>query len=114
RRSPPAVQRGRSLESVVPDAPIAVSRGSELPPKWIQNYDGKFKGAISVRQALAESRHAATVWVARSVGMERVVETARALGIKSRLTPLLGTALGASEVQLLELANAYRAIASGV
>jgi penicillin-binding protein 1A len=109
-----AFQRGLTLETIVPDAPIAVSRGSDLPAKWIQNYDGKFKGAISVRQALAESRNAATVWVARSIGMERVVETARALGIKSRLLPLLGTALGASEVQLLELANAYRAIASGI
>jgi penicillin-binding protein 1A len=109
-----AFRRGLTLESVVPDAPIAVSRGSDRPPKWIQNYDGKFKGPMTIRQALAESRNAATMWVARSVGIDRVLETARAFGIKSRLNRFLGTALGASEVQLLELANAYRAIASGI
>src|SRR5262249_19795716 len=69
---------------------------------------------IPMREALAESRNAATVRVARSVGMDRVLQTARLLGIRSRLDRYVSTALGASAVDLLELANAYRAMASGV
>jgi penicillin-binding protein 1A len=46
--------------------------------------------------------------------VRRVIATARDLGIRTPLQPYITTALGASEVQLLELANAYRAMASGV
>jgi penicillin-binding protein 1A len=51
--------------------------------------------------------------VASQVGIDEVLETARLLGIHSRLDRYMATALGASGVTLLELANAYRAIASG-
>jgi penicillin-binding protein 1A len=66
-----------------------------------------------VRQALAESRNAVAVWIAREIGVGRVIGTAHRMGIRSPLQPYLSTALGASEVRLLELADAYRAIASG-
>jgi penicillin-binding protein 1A len=67
-----------------------------------------------VRQALAESRNAVAVWIAREVGMTEVNRTARELGIRTPLNPYISTALGASEVRLLELASAYRTMASGV
>ena len=87
--------------------------GRDRPAKSIRNYDGAFKGPIAARQALAESRNAATVWLARTVGMPSVLRTARSLGIRTPLQPYVSTALGSSDVQLLELANAYRSIASG-
>jgi penicillin-binding protein 1A len=64
--------------------------------------------------ALAESRNAVAIWIAGQIGMGSVLETARNLGIRTPLHPYPTTALGASEVTLLELANAYRTIASGV
>jgi membrane carboxypeptidase/penicillin-binding protein len=88
--------------------------GAAAEVKWIANYDATFKGPIPARQALAESRNAVAVWIAESVGMERVIRTCRDLGFRTPLRPYLSTALGASEVQLLELAGAYRAMASGV
>jgi penicillin-binding protein 1A len=109
-----AFQEGVTLDTLVPDSPQLLSMGFKRPAKSVRNYDGEFKGPIAVRQALAESRNAATVWVARAVGMPSVLRTARALGIRTPLQPYVSTALGASEVQLLELANAYRSIASGV
>jgi penicillin-binding protein 1A len=109
-----AFASGATLDSSVPDAPVRVSMGWNRPGKWIANYDGKFKGPIPMRLALAESRNAATVWIARQVGIDPVLQTARALGIESRLQRYVTTALGASEVSLLELANAYRAMASGL
>ena len=54
------------------------------------------------------------VWITREIGLDQVIRTARELGIRSPLQPYISTSLGASEVRLLELANAYRAMASGV
>ncbi len=109
-----AFRHGLTLDATVIDAPISVPAGFGGRVKWISNYDQKFKGPIPVRQALAESRNAAAVWIAKSIGMQRVIRTCRELGMRTPLHPYLSTALGASEVQLLELAGAYRAMASGV
>ncbi|HYU42352.1 MAG TPA: transglycosylase domain-containing protein [Vicinamibacteria bacterium] len=105
---------GEALDNRVADEPVAVSTGLNTPAKWIHNYDYKFKGLIPVRQALAESRNAATIRLAQDVGVREILRTARELGIRTPLQPYITTALGASEVQLLELANAYRALASSV
>jgi penicillin-binding protein 1A len=108
-----AFRRGSKLDMGVWDAPVSVPMGGGRPAKWISNYDQKFKGLIPIRQALAESRNAATIWIAKQVGLPYVLETARELGIRSPLQPYITTALGASEVDLLELANLYRAMAAG-
>jgi penicillin-binding protein 1A len=104
---------GFSLETLVPDQPISVPTGLATPPKWISNYDGQFKGLIPVREALAESRNAVAIWIASQIGIKAVLAMSRELGIQTPLQPYPTTALGASEVNLLELANAYRTIASG-
>jgi penicillin-binding protein 1A len=109
-----AFESGLDLDTTVPDEPIEVPLGSGEDIKWIANYDNQFKGPIPVRQALAESRNAVAVWIAREIGVGTVIRTAHNMGIRSPLQPYLSTALGASEVHLLELADAYRAIASGV
>lgn len=102
-----------NLDTAVPDEPISVSNGGEQDVKWISNYDGQFKGMIPLRMALAESRNAVAIWITEQIGIASVLETARRLGIRTPLHPYVTTALGASEVNLLELANAYRTIASG-
>lgn len=109
-----AFESGMGLDTPVPDEPIAVPLGSAGGVKWIANYDNQFKGTIPIRQALAESRNAAAVWIAREIGVKAVIQSANEMGIRTPLQPYLSTALGASEVRLLELADAYRAIASGV
>jgi penicillin-binding protein 1A len=112
-----AFRNGLTLDAVVPDEPISVPLGSGAEGngvKWIANYDDKFKGPIPARQALAESRNAVAVWIAGAVGMEKVIQTCRDLGFHTTLRPYISTALGASEVRLIELAGAYRAMASGV
>jgi penicillin-binding protein 1A len=109
-----AFRQGLKLDTTVPDEPIAVPMGADRPVKWIANYDNEFKGPIPVRQALAESRNAVAVWITREIGLNRVIRASRELGIRTPLQPYITTALGASEVRLLELAGAYRAMASGI
>ena len=103
-----------TLDSMVPDQPIGVPDGGEQSTKWISNYDGQFKGLIPLRQALAESRNAAAIWLAGQIGIDSVLQTSRSLGIHTPLQPYPSTVLGASKVNLMELANAYRAMASGI
>ena len=105
---------GFTLETLVPDEPISVSTGTGRPLKWISNDDGRFKGLIPIRQALAESRNAVAIWIIEQIGIDSVLRTARSLGVRTPLERYPTTALGASEMTLLELANAYRAMASGI
>jgi penicillin-binding protein 1A len=109
-----AFRQNLTLETTVPDEPISVPMGADRPVKWIANYDNQFKGPMPMRQALAESRNAATVWITREIGLDKVIRTSREMGIRTPLQPYITTALGASEVRLLELAGAYRAMASGL
>lgn len=107
-------QGALDLDTPVPDEPISVVASGDLPLKWISNYDSKFKGIIPARQALAESRNAVAIWIVQQIGIDSVLTTARELGIRTLLHRYDTTALGASEVTLMELANAYRMMASGI
>jgi penicillin-binding protein 1A len=109
-----AFRQNLNLETTVPDEPISVPTGADRPVKWIANYDNRFKGPMPIRQALAESRNAVAVWITREIGLDNVLTTSREMGIRTPLQPYITTALGASEVRLLELASAYRAMASGL
>ena len=102
------------LNTPVSDSPISVGASGGHLPKWIANFDNKFKGIIPARQALAESRNAAAIWIVQQIGIDPVLDTARDIGIHTALHRYDSTALGASDVSLLELANAYRFMASGI
>ena len=101
-----------NLDTLVPDNPISVPDQGDT--KWVSNYDGQFKGMMPLREALAQSRNAVAIWITKRIGIDSVLWTARSLGIQTPLLSYASTALGASEVNLLELANAYRTMASGI
>jgi len=107
-------QGALDLDTPVPDEPIAVATSGDQPVKWISNFDNQFKGIIPARQALAESRNAVAIWITQRIGIDSVLNTARHVGIRTALHRYETTALGASEVTLVELANAYRMMASGI
>jgi penicillin-binding protein 1B len=104
-----AVGRGgpaMTAASVVDGAPVTISQPGEEP--WTpRNYDDHYEGRVSVRRALEGSLNAATIRVAEAAGLRAVVDTARMLGIESRLAPVPAIALGSFEVTPLELARAY-------
>jgi penicillin-binding protein 1A len=102
-----ALESGLTPDSTVKDAPITHKGWSP------RNFDGRFSGSVTLREALARSLNAATVRLGLSVGIARAAETAKRLGIGSELRPDATLALGTSEVTLLELTGAYGAFASG-
>ena len=88
------------------DAPLLVDG---YRPK---NYSGKYKGWVSMSQALTHSYNIPAVRVLIDVGFKPTLNLAHQLGIESKLEPFYSTALGSNETNLLEMTNAYRSIAS--
>lgn len=97
--------------TLINDSPIVytLDDGSTWIP---ENYEGTHLGWITVRRAIAKSVNVAAVKVADSIGIERVIDVARRMGIKSKLLPTLSLALGTSEVTPLELVSAYATVAN--
>ncbi len=77
------------------------------------NYRNEYFGAVTLRRALENSLNSATSRVAQDVGIRRVREMARRLGIQSPLPAVPSLALGAAEVTPLEVAVAYSTLANG-
>jgi penicillin-binding protein 1A len=108
-----AIEAGMTSASLVDDAPISF-RGARPGQLWSpKNYDGKYRGEVTLRIALAKSLNAATVRLASWFGVDDIIEMAQRLGISSPLQPYLPLALGASDVTLLDMVRAYSAFATG-
>jgi penicillin-binding protein 1A len=93
--------------TIVDDAPVVI--GGWNP----QNYDGTFRGPIRLRLALAHSINTIAAKLIDDVGVERVRELAKKMGLSTPLGNDLSLALGTSEVIPLDLTKAYCAIANG-
>jgi len=107
-----AFEKGMHPEDTIVDAPISFT--DSLGKTWApENYDGKYYGSVTLKTALAQSLNAATVRLANRVGIVNIVENAQRLGIKGNLEPYLSTALGASDVTLMEIVAAYATFATG-
>ncbi len=103
-----ALEQGMRAEDRVSDAPVQI--GDWRP----RNYEGEAgRGEVTLRDAFARSVNTATIRLAQSQGIDRVIAAARRAGIVSPLRRDLATTLGASEVTLLELTGAYVPFANG-
>ncbi len=101
-----------TLVTPIDDGPFVwQSRGA---PDWEpQNYDKKFHGMVPLRTALAQSYNAATARLGTDIGVEKVLDNVRRLGIERPLKPFASTLLGAVELSPLEVAQMYQTMASG-
>ena len=76
------------------------------------NANGYFTGdSIALKSAFARSINSVAVRLGQEMGIKRIIETAKEMGIKSPLDDTPSLALGSSDVNLLELANAYCTVA---
>jgi len=100
-----------TLASIIPDEPLRVETpaGAWEPT----NYSHRHEGPVTLREALERSLNVPFARLGLEVGGERIVETARRLGVQSPLSPYPSLALGASEVTPLELTRAFAVLAAG-
>lgn len=105
-----ALERGYTPVSIIIDEPISYDLGfREWTPK---NFDGKYYGPTTLRHALAKSRNVVTIKLLESIGTQNAIDFAKRAGIESKLEPNLALALGASDVTLFEMVNAYTTFAA--
>ncbi len=108
-----ALEKGMTPATMIVDEPIQF-RGSSSMQYWEpKNYNNKFEGPTSFRNALVHSRNIPTIKILQQVGAANTIDLARRLGITSPLGKDLSLALGTSGVSPLELTRAYAAFANG-
>jgi len=102
-----ALDNGFRPDSIMVDGPVSYP-GAKPGASWRPtNYENKFEGPVTLRHALAKSINVVAVKLMSKVGIDTTINYARQLGIKSELSPYLPLALGASDVTLMEMTNAY-------
>lgn len=102
-----AFHAGMTPDDMIDDTPITT--GTYRP----ENHGKRYRGRITLRQAFAISSNVAAVRLTQKVGIRNVIGAARMLGVTAPLREDLSLALGTSEISLLELTQAYAAIAAG-
>jgi len=96
-----AIEDGVKPEDIIVDGPV--SFGSYTP----HNYEGDYKGAMTVLNAFAESRNIPALKLAARVGIHKVIDTAHRFGVTSNIPAYLPVALGAVEITLQEQVASY-------
>lgn len=100
-----ALEEGVNLNDVYEDKKINI--GAWIP----ENYDGKYFGEVSLKEAFANSLNSIAIQLSRKVGIDSIIKMARICGIVSPITKKdLTIALGSAEVSLYELTSAYTTI----
>lgn len=100
-----------SPDSTIADTPVSYPDGYETYTP--QNYGGGYHGTMTIRTALEQSRNVPAVKLGQDVGINRVIEVCRTLGIKSPIEPVVSLPLGSVDLTPLEMASAYATFASG-
>ncbi|MEG4854371.1 transglycosylase domain-containing protein [Microcoleus sp. B5-D4] len=99
-----------SPDSVVYDSPVGYRDGDGY--YYPQNYGGGFSGAVSIRRALEVSLNIPAVKLGQEVGLNKVIEICRVLGIRSPMEPVISLPLGAVDLTPLEMAGAFATFAN--
>ena len=108
-----ALENGYSPTDLILDAPFVLDQGAGLP-KWKPvNYSKKFYGLMTLRQGIEKSRNLMTVRLAQDVGMDKICEMSKRIGVNQNLPKLLSMSLGAGDTRLIDMASAYAVIVNG-
>lgn len=102
-----ALQQGVSIDDIIEDTPVTIQDWS---PK---NYGKKYRGKITIWQALAISSNVAAVRLIKKSGIDAVIQTAREMGITTPLANDMTIALGSNGVKLYDMVVSYGAFANG-
>lgn len=97
-------------DSTVYDTPVSYRDGDGYYSP--QNYGGGFSGAMTIRTALANSTNIPAVKLGKEMGLDKVIEVCRSIGIKSPMEPVTSLPLGAVGVTPLEMAGGFATFAS--
>jgi penicillin-binding protein 1A len=105
------IDAGHPPTTTVYDTPVSYPMGDGT--RWApKDDDNRYLGAMTLRYALAQSRNVVAVKLAQDLGIDRVIEYAKRMGITAQLEPNLSLALGTSGVSPLDQATGYATLAN--
>ncbi|MBT8763483.1 PBP1A family penicillin-binding protein [Desulfohalobiaceae bacterium Ax17] len=108
-----AMDNGFTPASIVLDAPI-VYEDLQTNSTWKpENFEGIFYGPTLLRTALVKSRNLVTIRIAQRIGIDKIIQRAKDLGLKGEFPRDLSVSLGSVPVTLINLCQAYTAFARG-
>ena len=108
-----ALENNYTPTSLILDAPLVLSQGDDLKMWKPENYGKKFYGPSTLRTGLEKSRNLMTVRIAQDLGLVKIVDFSKKLGIYDNPEKLLSISLGSAETTLLKLTSAYSAFVNG-
>ena len=108
-----ALENNYTPSSLVLDAPLVLDQGSDLKMWKPENYGKKFYGPSTLRVGLEKSRNLMTVRIAQKLGIDKLADFSKNLGIYDDPDELLSISLGSAETTLLKLTSAYCAFVNG-
>ncbi len=108
-----ALENNYTPSSLVLDAPLVLDQGSDLKMWKPENYGKKFYGPSTLRVGLEKSRNLMTVRIAQNLGIDKIVNFSKRLGIYENPQELLSISLGSAETTLIKLTSAYSAFING-
>ena len=108
-----ALENGYSPNSIVLDAPFVESQGVGLKNWKPENYGKKFYGPSTLRKGVEYSRNLMTVRIAKTLGVDKILDLSNKLEIYDDIPELLSVSLGAAETTLINLTAAYASFVNG-
>jgi len=108
-----ALENGYSPSTLILDAPLVLEQGSDLKMWKPENYGKKFYGPSTLRMGLEKSRNLMTVRIAQDLGLKKIINFSKQLGIYDNPSELLSISLGSAETTLLKLTSAYCSFVNG-
>jgi len=108
-----ALENGYTPSTLILDAPLVLAQGSDLKMWKPENYGKKFYGPSTLRMGLEKSRNLMTVRIAQDLGIKKIVNFSKLLGIYDNPSELLSISLGSAETTLLKLTSAYSSFVNG-
>ena len=108
-----ALENNYTPSSLILDAPLVFDQGTDLKLWKPENYGKKFYGLSTLRVGLEKSRNLMTVRIAQNLGIDKVADFSKELGIYDNPDELLSISLGSAETTLLKLTSAYSAFING-
>jgi penicillin-binding protein 1A len=104
-----AVENGFSPATIIQDEPVTFNDKWTGEPWTPRNYDRTYKGSVTLRKGLEESRNVVTARILDYISPQVGVDYCRRFGLTSSIYPYLSLALGTFEVTLLELVSGFSA-----
>ena len=108
-----ALENGYSPSTLILDAPLVLKQGTDLKMWKPENYGKKFYGRSTLREGLEKSRNLMTVRISQDLGLNKIVNLSKKLGIYENPNELLSISLGSAETTLLKLTSAYCSFVNG-